>query len=101
MRAEFDAALGVGEGGLGGGGGGCAELWVRYVRFCCGERELRGVVKGVFYRAVGACPGVKEVYLEGLRAPVLREVLGEVEVRAVREAMVDRGLRVHVDFWGR
>ncbi|EAQ89033.1 hypothetical protein CHGG_05652 [Chaetomium globosum CBS 148.51] len=101
VRAEFEAALGVGEGGLGGGGGGCAELWVRYVRFCCGERELRGVVKGVFYRAVGACPGVKEVYLEGLRAPVLREVLGEVEVRAVREAMVDRGLRVHVDFWGR
>lgn len=102
---------GVGEGGLlgsaggsgSGGGKGSAELWVRYVRFCCERRkELGGasVVKAVFYRAVGACPWAKEVYLEAFREGVLREALGVVEVRAVGEAMVDRGLRVHVDLGG-
>jgi hypothetical protein len=75
---------------------GSVELWTRYVRFCCERRELRGRAKEVFYRAVGACPWAREVYLLGFGG-VLRAELGAAELRGVVNTMGEKGLRVHVD----
>ncbi|KAK4038464.1 NRDE-2, necessary for RNA interference-domain-containing protein [Parachaetomium inaequale] len=90
VRAAFEAAL-AGEEGA--GSQGSVELWVRYVRFCCENKELRGRAKEVFYRAVGACPWAKEVYMEGFGVPGL----SAAELRAVGETVAAKGLRVHVD----
>jgi hypothetical protein len=87
VRAAFEAALDSDA------CRGSAELWARYVRFCAGSRELRGKVREVFYRAIAACPGVKEVYMEGFGLGVL----SASELRAVGETMAAKGLRVHVD----
>ncbi|AEO69513.1 uncharacterized protein THITE_2120000 [Thermothielavioides terrestris NRRL 8126] len=87
VRAAFEAALDSDA------CRGSAELWARYVRFCAGSRELRGRVREVFYRAIAACPGVKEVYMEGFGLGVL----SASELRAVGETMAAKGLRMHVD----
>ena len=73
------------------------ELWTGYVRFCCREKELRGKkAREVFYRAVGACPLAKGVYM--LAFELARAgVLGAAEVRGVVESMVERGVRCHVE----
>ncbi|KAK3296196.1 NRDE-2, necessary for RNA interference-domain-containing protein [Chaetomium fimeti] len=96
VRAAFEAALAAPAAAA---GAGSSELWLRYLRFCCARKELRGSVRGVFYRAIGACPWAKEVYMQAFGG-VVREELGAVEVRAVGEAMVEKGLRVHVDLGG-
>ncbi|KAH6841055.1 NRDE-2, necessary for RNA interference-domain-containing protein [Chaetomium sp. MPI-CAGE-AT-0009] len=69
VRAAFEAALAPPA-----GGSGSAELWLRYLRFCVARKELRGLVRGVFYRAIGACPWAKEVYVEAFGG--LAELLG-------------------------
>lgn len=71
------------------------ELWAAYVRFCCGRRELRAKAREVWYRAIGACPWAKEVYMLGFAVAGLG--LGPGELRGVVEGMVEKGLRVHVD----
>lgn len=91
-RAAYEAAVADCRGSV--------ELWTGYVRFCCAERELRGKrAREVFYRAVGACPWAKEVYMLGFG--LAREgVLGAAEVRGVVESLVERGVRVHVEMEG-
>ncbi|KAK4244174.1 NRDE-2, necessary for RNA interference-domain-containing protein [Corynascus novoguineensis] len=96
VRAAFEAALESDA------YRGSAELWIRYLRFCCssgrggGARELRVRAREVFYRAIGACPGAKEIYMEAF-GPPMRGLLSRSELRAVVETMVEKGLRVHVD----
>ncbi|KAK4455988.1 NRDE-2, necessary for RNA interference-domain-containing protein [Podospora aff. communis PSN243] len=77
---------------------GNADMWIRYVRFCFSRKELRGMAKGVFYRALGACPMAKVVYMEAYRT-LVRD-MGSAELRGVFEAMVSKGVRVHVDLEG-
>ena len=89
VRAAFEAAVGDSPGSV--------ELWTGHVRFCCGEGELWGrKAREVFYRAVGACPWAKEVYMLGF-ALARRGLLGAAELRGVVEAMVEKGVRVHVE----
>ncbi|KAG7290333.1 hypothetical protein NEMBOFW57_000333 [Staphylotrichum longicolle] len=89
VRAAFEAALESPA------CKGSVELWVAYVRFCCGRRELRAKAREVWYRAIGACPWAKEVYMLGFAVAGLG--LGPGELRGVVEGMVEKGLRVHVD----
>jgi len=96
VRAAFEAALESDA------CRGSAELWIRYLRFCCsggrggGAKERGGRAREVFYRAIGACPGAKEIYMEAF-GPRMRGLLSRSELRAVVETMVEKGLRVHVD----
>ncbi|KAK4153755.1 NRDE-2, necessary for RNA interference-domain-containing protein [Chaetomidium leptoderma] len=90
VRAAFEAALLEGS---------SVELWRAYVRFCAGERELRGKAREVFYRAIGACPWAKGVYMEAF-CMVGGGLLGGDELRGVVETVAARGLRVHVDLEG-
>ncbi|KAL2201545.1 NRDE-2, necessary for RNA interference-domain-containing protein [Corynascus similis CBS 632.67] len=96
VRAAFEAALESDA------CRGSAELWTRYLRFCCSSdrggrtRELRGRAREVFYRAIGACPGAKEIYMEAF-GPRMRGLLSRSELGAVVETMAEKGLRVHVD----
>ena len=53
-----------------------------------------GRAKAVYWRAVRACPWVKELYL--LAFEYLGEEMGEEELRGVYEMMEEKGLRVHV-----
>ena len=48
----------------------------------------------MYWRAVRACPWVKELYL--LAFEYLREEMGEEELRGIYEMMEEKGLRVHV-----
>ncbi|KAK4106659.1 DUF1740-domain-containing protein [Parathielavia hyrcaniae] len=104
VRAAFEAAL---QGSGGSSDPACrasVELWMAYVRFCCccgsaGMEGLRGRAKEVYYRAIGACPWAKEVYMLAF-GPGLAGELGGLELGAVVETMVARGLRVHVDLGG-
>jgi NRDE-2, necessary for RNA interference len=63
------------------------------------QREQDGMerVKAVFYRAIRACPGVKEVYMLAFTIRELRESMQKSELRGVYEMMGDKGLRVHVE----
>jgi hypothetical protein len=73
---------------------GNADMWIRYVRFCLSRRELRGMAKGVFYRALGACPMAKGVYIEAFGTLV--KDMGSAGLKGVYETMVNKGVRVHV-----
>lgn len=48
----------------------------------------------MYWRAVRACPWVKELWLMAFE--YLREEMGEEELRGVYEMMEEKGLRVHV-----
>ena len=50
--------------------------------------------KGVFYRAIQACPWVKGLYM--LAFEQLGDAIGAEELRGVYETMVEKELRVHV-----
>lgn len=50
--------------------------------------------RDLFYRAVRACPWVKEVYM--LAFDYLAEVMSEEELRGVYEMMLEKELRIHV-----
>lgn len=66
-----------------------------YIRFCYARKELRAKAKDVFYRAIAACPGCKELYLEVFGTLILE--MGSSELRAVFSTVESKGLRVHVD----
>ncbi|KAI1310978.1 DUF1740-domain-containing protein [Xylaria venustula] len=70
-------------------------LWIAYVRFCHGRRELRAKAKPVFYRAVQACPWSKAVWCEAF-ATLVRE-MDSAELKSVYATMCEKGLRIHVD----
>ena len=58
------------------------------------SRGDAGRAKAVYWRAVRACPWVKELYL--LAFEYLGEAMGEEELRGIDEMMEEKGLRVHV-----
>ncbi|RYO77110.1 hypothetical protein DL762_009476 [Monosporascus cannonballus] len=70
-------------------------LWISYVRFCYGSRELRSKAKDVFYRAIQNCPWSKDVFLEAF--VTLGREMDSSELRSVYNTLCDRGLRVHVE----
>ncbi|TLS29563.1 hypothetical protein PpBr36_00393 [Pyricularia pennisetigena] len=89
-RAAFEQALATDR------FAGDPHLWIAYVRFCCSQRELRSKAKGVFYRAMAACPWSKEVIMEGFGDGLIRDMASD-ELRALYTTMSARGLRIHVD----
>ncbi|KAK0623244.1 NRDE-2, necessary for RNA interference-domain-containing protein [Immersiella caudata] len=74
---------------------GNTDMWIRYVRFCVSRKELRGMAKGVFYRALGACPMSKDVYMEAFGT--LAREMKSAELRGLYETMANKGIRIHVD----
>lgn len=50
-------------------------------------------------RAIRACPWVKELYMLAFEIPEIRDAMREREgeLKALYEAMGDKGLRVHVE----
>ncbi|KAK0646398.1 NRDE-2, necessary for RNA interference-domain-containing protein [Cercophora newfieldiana] len=89
-RSAFEDALAIAS---------IPDTWIRYVRFCASRKELRSLAKGVFYRAIGACPMAKGIYMEGFGSALARD-MSSAELRGVFETMVNRGVRVHVDLEG-
>ncbi|KAK5629737.1 hypothetical protein RRF57_005452 [Xylaria bambusicola] len=70
-------------------------LWIAYVRFCHARKELRAKAKGVFYRAIQACPWSKDVFMEAF-STLVRE-MDSAELKSVYATMCEKGLRIHVD----
>ena len=79
----------------------CAGLWKLYFMFEHSRSEIQKAIR-VFYRAISACPWAKELYL--LAFEYLRDTTSLRDLRGVYEAMVEKGLRVHVsldEMWER
>jgi hypothetical protein len=72
-----------------------AGLWISYIRFCHGHREMKMKAKDVFERAVRACPASKAVYMEAFGT--LIDEMDERELRGVYSALCEKGMRVHVE----
>ncbi|KAI0165812.1 DUF1740-domain-containing protein [Xylariaceae sp. FL1272] len=70
-------------------------LWVAYIRFCHDRKELRKKAKGVFARAIQACPWCKDVYMEAFGT--LCRDMDSAELKGVYNTMYDKGLRIFVD----
>ena len=70
-----------------------AAMWKLYFLFEHSQGELQNA-KAVFYRAVGACPWVKELYL--LPFKYLRGSVPMEELKGVYEMVVEKELRVFV-----
>lgn len=70
-----------------------AMLWKMYMLWELGHREKRRA-KQVFYRAVRACPWVKDLYM--LAFQHLGDDMSWQELRAVYEMVVEKELRLHV-----
>ncbi|KAI4176573.1 MAG: hypothetical protein LQ343_000864 [Gyalolechia ehrenbergii] len=70
-----------------------ASLWKLYFLFEYENGEMKRT-RDLFYRAVRACPWVKEVYM--LAFDYLAEVMSEEELRGVYEMMLEKELRIHV-----
>ncbi|CAK7266607.1 hypothetical protein SEPCBS119000_002116 [Sporothrix epigloea] len=126
-RAEFERALGGSHGGSNYNLAchGSARLWQAFVRTTAmdamatatlttrrdGKRaRVRGVdhklvelFKEVYYRAVRACPGSKDLLLEcfgpstGLMASSSEAAMSPSDLRAVYQTITSKGLRVHMD----
>ena len=68
-------------------------LWSLYFSFEMQTGELKRA-KDVFYRAIAACPWVKELYL--LPWNYLKDIMGREELRGIYELVGERELRVRV-----
>ena len=77
-----------------------AALWKLFFLFEYSRHDEQRA-KGVFYRAITACPWAKELYMLAFR--YLGGILRVEELKGIYEAMVEKGLRVHVslddDVW--
>ncbi|PGH31298.1 hypothetical protein GX50_05943 [[Emmonsia] crescens] len=73
-----------------------ASTWKLYVLFELALSQW-GRARGVFYRAIRACPWAKELVLLAFRERGLRELMGQDELRKVWNVLVEKELRVHVD----
>ncbi len=71
------------------------HLWIEYIRFCHGRKELRNKAKGAFHRAIAACPWSKALYMEAFGT--LINDMSSSELKAVFQTITTKGLRVHVD----
>ena len=129
-RAEFERALGGSHGGSNYNLAcfGSASLWQAFVhttamdamatatvtarsdgkgvRVRGVDRKMVALAKEVYYRAVRACPGSKDVLLEaleafgpstGLVATSSEAGMSPSDLRAVYQTIVGKGLRVHMD----
>ena len=56
-------------------------------------------IKGVFYRAIAACPWSKRLYMEAFGEGLIRE-MDSAELKGVVRTLEEKGLRVHVDTEG-
>ncbi|KAI1769205.1 DUF1740-domain-containing protein [Hypoxylon sp. FL1150] len=70
-------------------------LWISYIRFCHGRKELRSKAKSVFYRALQCCPWSKDVFMEAF-ATLVRD-MDSSELKSVYNTLSEKGLRVHVE----
>ncbi|CAK7234323.1 hypothetical protein SEUCBS140593_008905 [Sporothrix eucalyptigena] len=67
------------------------------------DKKMVALAKDVYYRAVRACPGSKDVLLEafgpntGLVATSSEAGMSPSDLRAVFQTIVGKGLRVHID----
>ncbi|KAL8943211.1 MAG: hypothetical protein Q9216_001199 [Gyalolechia sp. 2 TL-2023] len=70
-----------------------ASLWKLYFLFEHGNGDMKRT-REIFYRAVRACPWVKEIYMMAFDYFV--GIMSEEELRGVYEMMTEKELRVHV-----
>ncbi|ETS84016.1 hypothetical protein PFICI_05892 [Pestalotiopsis fici W106-1] len=70
-------------------------IWISYIRYCHGKRELRLKAKSVFYRAIQRCPWSKDVFMEAF--VTLARDMDTSELKSVYSTLCDKGLRVHVE----
>ena len=91
IRGTFERAVNSKSGGH------CAGLWKLYFLFEL-SKDGMGKAKGVFWRAVRACPWAKNLYL--LAFQYLRDPggLSDNDLRSIYELMGEKGLRIHVSF---
>ena len=76
-----------------------AALWKLYLLFEHSGGDMDRAKK-VFYRAITACPWVKEMYMLAFR--YLKGAMEVEELKSVYRAMEEKGLRIHVsldDVW--
>jgi hypothetical protein len=71
------------------------QVWISYIRFCHGQKELRPKAKDVFYRALRHCPWSKDVMMEAFGT--LLEGMDDEALRSVYNTMTAKGMRLHVD----
>lgn len=88
IRASFERAVESERGKQ------SAMMWKLYFLFEHSSREMQKA-KMIFYRAVRACPWVKELYL--LPFQYLRGVTPLEELRGIYEMLVEKELRVFVN----
>ncbi|KAL8744760.1 MAG: hypothetical protein Q9190_003030 [Brigantiaea leucoxantha] len=70
-----------------------AGMWKLYFEFEHSRGETQKA-RNVFYRAIAACPCVKEIYMLAFRC--LARDMTDRELRSVYDRMVEKGLRIHV-----
>lgn len=71
------------------------QVWISYIRFCHGQKELRAKARDVFYRALRHCPWSKGVMMEAF-GTLIRDMESD-ELKAVYNTMTSKGMRIHVD----
>jgi len=87
IRASFERAVDIQRGKQ------SAAMWQLYYLFEHSRGEVQ-LAKMVFYRAVRACPWVKELYLVPFK--YLRGAMPLEEAKGIYEMVVDKELRVFV-----
>ncbi|WQF75924.1 Putative siRNA-mediated silencing protein NRDE-2 [Colletotrichum destructivum] len=70
-------------------------LWRCYIRFGYARKQFRNKAKDVFLRGLRHCPWSKELALEAYTT--LINVMDEFELKSIFDAMLSKGLRIHVD----
>lgn len=88
MRAAFEHAVDVTSAARSNAG-----IWRLYVFFMA--KNFRDKTKDVWYRALRACPWVKELYIVGFE--VLGKEVDGKELMGTWRALGEKGLRIHVD----
>ncbi len=87
LRRFFERALGHPT------GHGLAFLWRAYIQTEVGA-GFHSRAKRLYLRAVQACPGCKELWLDGTRTGLLREALRSEELHDFVSASIEKGI-----FW--
>lgn len=72
-----------------------AALWRFYIFYCLETPQFRARAKDIWYRAIRACPWVKELYLIGFEK--MSNILPFSELKSMWRIMGEKDLRVHVD----
>jgi len=70
-------------------------LWIKFIRFCSSQRELRPKAKDILFRALRHCPWSKDVMMEAFLT--LNRDMDSSELKGIFDTMTSKGLRVHVD----